>query len=154
MVEQTDTGWLFLTSSSHSRKGRITRGRTHSTYLIGGSQTVQHHQHSRTCCVQCWPTHPTLARLIVYLASSMQLTTTIRNRHTPTIEGQGEEWVRGLGAVEQIRYASRYTRSRKQRSFCATSEVALSVVRGTEKTNNNGMTGERPEQHWSALLKG
>jgi hypothetical protein len=28
-----------------------------------------------------------------------------------------------LLAVEQISYASRYTRSRKQRSFCATSEV-------------------------------
>jgi hypothetical protein len=27
-----------------TRKGKITRGRTHSTYLIGGSQTVQHCQ--------------------------------------------------------------------------------------------------------------
>ena len=33
-------------------EGRIARGRTHSTYLIGGSQTVQRCQDSRTCCVQ------------------------------------------------------------------------------------------------------
>ncbi len=31
-----------LTPSSHSRKGRIARGRTHSTYVICGSKTVQH----------------------------------------------------------------------------------------------------------------
>ncbi len=37
--------------SSHSRKGRITRGRTHSTYLTGGSQTVQTWKHSNTCSV-------------------------------------------------------------------------------------------------------
>ena len=37
----------MLTPSSHSRKGRIARGRTHLTYLIGGSQTVQHCQDSR-----------------------------------------------------------------------------------------------------------
>jgi hypothetical protein len=36
-------------------------------------------------------------------------------------------------SVEQISYASRYTRSRKQRSFCATSEVGISVVHGIEK---------------------
>ena len=42
-----------LAPSSHSRKGRIARGRTHSTYLTGGSQTVQRCQDSRTCCVQC-----------------------------------------------------------------------------------------------------
>ena len=30
----------FALVSSHSRKGRIARGRTHSTYLMGGSQTV------------------------------------------------------------------------------------------------------------------
>ncbi len=35
---------VLLTPYSHSRKARITRGRTHSTYLIGGSQTVH-------CCV-------------------------------------------------------------------------------------------------------
>jgi len=55
-----------------------------------------------------------------------------------------------LGAVEQISYAPRYTRPRKQRSFFA-SEVG--VVTGTEKTNNNGMTGESLEQHCSVLLK-
>jgi hypothetical protein len=33
-------------------KGKVYR-RTLSTYLIGGSQTVQHYQHSRTFCVQC-----------------------------------------------------------------------------------------------------
>jgi hypothetical protein len=31
---------LWLTPSSHWRKGRITRARTHSTCLIGGSQTT------------------------------------------------------------------------------------------------------------------
>jgi len=53
-----------------------------ATYLIGGS--VQHYQHLRTCCVQYSPTHPTLARLRVSFASSMQLTMMIRSRHTPT----------------------------------------------------------------------
>jgi hypothetical protein len=43
----------LLTPSSHSRKGRIARGRTHLSYLIGGSQTVQRHQDLRTCCVHC-----------------------------------------------------------------------------------------------------
>ena len=42
---------LFLTPSSHSRKGRTGRGSTHSTCLIGGSQTVQRYRDSRTCCV-------------------------------------------------------------------------------------------------------
>ncbi len=35
-----------LIPSRHSRKGRRTRGRTLSTYLIGGSQLVQPYQHS------------------------------------------------------------------------------------------------------------
>ena len=35
------------------KKGRMVRGRTLSTYLIGGSQTVQRCQDSRTCSVQC-----------------------------------------------------------------------------------------------------
>ena len=74
----------FLTPSSHSRKGRITRGRKLSSYLIGGSQTVKHYQHSRTCCVKCSPTHPTLAHLSVPLASSSQLTMTIRRSLAPT----------------------------------------------------------------------
>ena len=43
---------LLQVPSSHSRKGRIVRGRTHSTCLIGGSQTVQRYQDSRTCSVQ------------------------------------------------------------------------------------------------------
>jgi hypothetical protein len=30
---------------------RIARARTHSTCLIGGSQTVQRYRDSRTCCV-------------------------------------------------------------------------------------------------------
>ena len=38
-----------LTPSSHSRKGRIGSGRALCT-LICGSQTLQHYQHSRTCC--------------------------------------------------------------------------------------------------------
>ncbi len=37
---------LLRTPSRHSRKGMIARGRTLSTYLIGGSQTVQRYQHS------------------------------------------------------------------------------------------------------------
>jgi hypothetical protein len=74
---------LLLVPSSHSRKERITRGRTHSTYLIGGSQTVQRCQDSRTFCVQYWPTHPTLTHLIVTLASSIRLTMTIRTGLTP-----------------------------------------------------------------------
>ena len=81
---------FLLTPSSHSRKGRIERGRTLSTYLIAGSQTVQRYQHSRTSCVQCWPTHPTLVRLARLsischsLSSSMQLTMKIKSRLTPT----------------------------------------------------------------------
>ena len=75
---------LLLAPSSHSRKGRITRGRTLSTYLIGGSQTVQRCQDSRTCCVQFWRTHPIRARLSDFLASSMRLTMTIRRGLTPT----------------------------------------------------------------------
>ena len=76
------------------------------------------YQHSCTCCVQCWPTHQTLARLSVSLASSIQLPMTIRRSFTPTTfsypcshsftnehsrsrvsrsEGEGEEWVTGLG---------------------------------------------------------
>ena len=50
--------------------------------------------------------------------------------------------------MEQINYASRYTRSRKQRSFCATAKYTLvlrtmhyhlgiSIVCGIEETNNN-----------------
>jgi hypothetical protein len=35
---------LLLTPSIHSRKGRIARRRTHSTCLIGGSQSVKHYQ--------------------------------------------------------------------------------------------------------------
>ncbi len=42
----------LVVSSSHSRKGRIGRARTHSTCLIGGSQTVQRYWDSRTCDVQ------------------------------------------------------------------------------------------------------
>jgi hypothetical protein len=102
MVEQTDTGWLrfvlrlrwwrtkswstrlLLTTSSHSSKGRIGRGRTHSTCLIGGSQTVQRWQDSRTCCVQFWQTLPIRVRLRVSLASSMRLTMTIRRSLTLT----------------------------------------------------------------------
>ncbi len=58
---------------------RIVRVRTHSTCLIGGSQTVQHYRDSRTCCcVQCWPTHPIPVRLRVSLTSSMWLTMMIR----------------------------------------------------------------------------
>jgi hypothetical protein len=75
---------LWLTPSSHSRTRRITRARTHSTCLIGGSQTVQRYRDSRTCCVQCWPNHPIPARLSVSLASSMRLTMTIRRGLTPT----------------------------------------------------------------------
>jgi hypothetical protein len=41
-----------LTGSIKSFEERA-RGRTPSTYLTGGSQTVQHCQDSRTCCVQC-----------------------------------------------------------------------------------------------------
>jgi hypothetical protein len=59
-------------------------GRTHSTYLIGGSQTVQLCQDSRTCCVQFWQTHPIPTRLSVSVASSIRLTMTIRSRHTQT----------------------------------------------------------------------
>jgi hypothetical protein len=75
---------LFLTPSSHSRKGRTGRGSTHSTCLIGGSQTVQRYQDSRTCSVQWWPTHPPLVRLSVSVESSMRLTMTIRGSLTPT----------------------------------------------------------------------
>ena len=60
--------------SRHSRKGRMARGRTLSPYLIGGSQTVQHCQDSRTCCVQFRRTHPIRAHLSDFLASSMRLT--------------------------------------------------------------------------------
>ena len=75
---------LWMTPSSHSRKGRISRVNTYSTCLIGGSQTVQHYQDSRTCCVQYWPTHTALVHLSIPLASSMRLPMTIRSRHTPT----------------------------------------------------------------------
>ena len=60
----------LLTPFSNSRKG-----------MIGGSQTVQRHQHSSTCCVQCSPTHPNLVCLSFFLASSMQFTT----QHTYTL---------------------------------------------------------------------
>jgi len=75
-----------LTPSSHSRKGRIARGRTLCT-LICGSQTLQRYQHSRTCCVQCWPTHQNLARLSVSLMQGVSRS-----------KGEGEEWVGGLGS--------------------------------------------------------
>ncbi len=75
---------FWLTPSSHSRKGRIVRSRTHSTCLIGGSQTVEHSRDSRTFCVKCWSTHPIPAHLRVSLASSMRLTMTIRKGLTPT----------------------------------------------------------------------
>jgi hypothetical protein len=115
----------LLPPSSHSRKRRIARERTLSTYLICGSQTVQRYQHSRTCCMQCSPTHPTLVRLRVSSASSMQLTMTIRSRLMSTTfrypcshslthehsssrvsrwEGEGEEWVRGL-EVQKLPFA-------------------------------------------------
>ena len=54
---------------------RVARGRALSTYLMGGSQTVLRYQHSRTCCVQCSPTHQILAHLSVSLASSLTMTT-------------------------------------------------------------------------------
>ena len=56
----------------HWWKERMTRGRTLLTYRIGGRQTVQSYQHSRTCCVHWSLTHPTLAHLNVSLASSIQ----------------------------------------------------------------------------------
>jgi hypothetical protein len=98
---------LLLAPSSHSRKGRIARGRTLWTDLIDGSQELV-----------SWPTHQTLARLSVSLASAMQLTMTIRSRPKPTTssypcspsftnehsstgvsrsEGEGKEWVGRLG---------------------------------------------------------
>ncbi len=71
---------IWLTPSSHSRKGRIVRARTHSTCLMGGNQTLERYQDSRTCCVQCWPTHPILVHLNVSLSSSIQPTMTITLR--------------------------------------------------------------------------
>ena len=50
-------------------------------------------------------------------------------------------------SVEQISYDSRYTRSRKHRSFCTTSEVRVSVVFGIEKNKqqrNDWTIGEAP----------
>ncbi len=44
----------------------------------------------------------------------------IKEHNEPTV---ALDKVHDITAVEQISYASRYTRSRKQRSFCATSEV-------------------------------
>ena len=76
----------ILTPSSHSRQGRIVRVRTHWTCLIGGSQTVQHYRNSRTCSVQCWPTHPTLVHLSVSLPSSIRLTMTIRRSLTLIVD--------------------------------------------------------------------
>jgi len=99
---------------------RMARGWTRLTCWIGGRQTVQNYQHSPTCCVQCSLNHPTHAHLSVSLASSMQLSMTIRRSLTPTTysyryshsltndrsssrvprsEGEGEEWVIGTGRL-------------------------------------------------------
>ena len=51
-VMKTEVMVLVVSIKSFEEKGRITRARTLSTYLIGGSQTVEHYQHSCTCCVQ------------------------------------------------------------------------------------------------------
>ena len=48
--------------------------------------------------------------------------------------------------MEQISYVSRYTRSRKQRSFCVTVKYTGFGCAGVGETNNNRMTGSPSNQ--------
>ena len=92
----------------HWWKERMARGKKgwqgeghfwHVGLVTGGRrQTVKNYQHSPMCCVLCSLTHPTLAHLSVSLASSIQLSMTIRSRLTPTTCSYQCSW--GLGTAD------------------------------------------------------
>ena len=80
------TGTCRIRSCSRDSSGHSCR--TFARDVVCGHRVTQDQQDPVfvlcTCCVQFWPTHPTLAHRSVSLASSIRLTMTIRSRHTPT----------------------------------------------------------------------